>query len=330
MEAESITICSHSTPDWDFTLSMQSGRKCAALRQVVMMENFNACHLSRTCVIGQSRTTNQLTTRVNAVQGNSMKCRICQNDAHCFAGATVLRRHAVEYFRCVACGFIQTQEPTWLDEAYDEVIAAGDIGLVGRNLFLSGITHSVLSLCLQPNGRFLDFGGGYGLFVRLMRDRGFDFRWEDPFCKNLFVRGFEVRADERFDAVTAFEVFEHLPNPVRAVEEMVARADSIFFSTELQPPGPPKPSEWWYYALESGQHLALYTQEALVQLGAKFGMRLLTNGRNLHLFTKRKVSPFWFRLACSGRLSPALNWFTKRKSLLASDHAQVLSSLGGS
>lgn len=254
-------------------------------------------------------------------------CRICQQNAPSFAQAVVLRRHAVNYFRCSGCGFIQTQEPTWLDEAYSDAIATGDIGLVGRNLFLAGITHSVIATCLNPGGRFLDFGGGYGLFVRLMRDLGFDFRWDDPFCENLFARGFEAGRGEKFDLVTAFEVFEHLPNPVEGVEAMAARADAIFFSTELQPPGPPTPGEWWYYALESGQHVAFYTRKALEQLGAQFGMRLFTNGRNLHLLTKNPVSPFWFRLACSGRLSPLINALRKRKSLLASDHAAVLESL---
>ncbi len=247
-----------------------------------------------------------------------------------FAHAVVLRHHAVDYFRCSACGFIQTQEPTWLDEAYSDAIAAGDIGLVGRNLFLAGITQSVLIHCQNPAGRFLDFGGGYGLFVRLMRDRGFDFRWEDPLCKNLFARGFEAGADEKFATVTAFEVFEHLPDPVSSVATMAGRADAIFFSTELQPPGPPKPDEWWYYALESGQHVALYTRESLVRLGKHFGMRLFTNGRNLHLFTRNDVSPTWFRLACSGRLSPVLNFFWRRKSLLSTDHSAILESLRGS
>lgn len=108
---------------------------------------------------------------------------------------------------------------------------------------------------------------------------------------------------------------------------MAARADAIFFSTELQPPGPPKPGEWWYYALESGQHVALYTREALVRLGARFGMRLFTNGRNLHLLSKNSVSPVWFRLACSGRLSPLINVLKKQKSLLPGDHAAILESL---
>ena len=256
-----------------------------------------------------------------------MNCRICHQEAPLFAQSVVLNRHAVDYFRCSGCGFIQTQEPTWLSEAYSDVIAAGDIGLVGRNLFLAGITHSVLNFCANPNGRFLDYGGGYGLFVRLMRDRGFDFRWQDPFCQNLFAKGLEADAGEKFDVITAFEVLEHLPNPVEAVESMAARADAIFFSTELQPAGPPKPGEWWYYALESGQHISLYSRESLVRLGEKFGMKLHTNGRNLHLFTRGAVSQVKFRLACSGRLSPLFNFVGRRKSLNAADHRTILEAL---
>jgi len=42
---------------------------------------------------------------------------------------------------------------------------------------------------LNPDGIFLDYAAGYGLFVRLMRDAGYNFRWSDLYCQNLFVRG---------------------------------------------------------------------------------------------------------------------------------------------
>jgi hypothetical protein len=50
--------------------------------------------------------------------------------------------------------------------------------------------------------------GGYGMFVRLMRDGGFDFHREDPLCDNLFAQGFDRQDDGTFELVTAFEVFE--------------------------------------------------------------------------------------------------------------------------
>jgi hypothetical protein len=43
----------------------------------------------------------------------------------------------------------------------------------------------------DANNRFIDYGGGYGLFVRLMRDAGFDYYWFDKFCDNVLSKGFE-------------------------------------------------------------------------------------------------------------------------------------------
>lgn len=256
-----------------------------------------------------------------------MNCRICDCESRSYAKARVLHRHPVEYYLCGQCGFVQTQEPVWLAEAYSEAIASSDIGLLSRNLYLSSITSTVISCLFNPAGCFLDYGAGYGVFVRLMRDRGFDFSWEDPFCKNLFAQGFESETDRRYELVTAFEVFEHLPDPASSLQGMLKRSDKIFFSTELLPPGPPKPEDWWYYALDSGQHVALYSKTALTRLGEKFGLHFHTNGRSLHLFTKSKVSPFWFRLACSNKFASIWNQLRSRPSLLSPDHKLVMERL---
>ena len=49
-------------------------------------------------------------------------------------------------------------------------------GTVDRNLRLSGIMQTLMQQYFDADGAFLDYGGGYGLVVRLMRERRFDFR----------------------------------------------------------------------------------------------------------------------------------------------------------
>ncbi len=117
-----------------------------------------------------------------------MICRICASPSSPFGTARLLDRHDVQYFRCPACGFVQTEEPYWLDEAYAEAITRTDLGLVARNQGFSVLSRAVIGAFFQSEGRFLDYGGGYGLFVRTMRDLGFDFRLYERQCPNLFAR----------------------------------------------------------------------------------------------------------------------------------------------
>ena len=130
-------------------------------------------------------------------------CKVCDSVLHPFGSARVLGRHEVRYYRCDACGFVQTEHPYWLDEAYDTALIAADVGVAQRNIELAAVTQVVIQQFFRADGRFLDYGGGYGLFVRLMRDRGFDFRWHDRYAPNLLSRGFEAAADtDGFELVT--------------------------------------------------------------------------------------------------------------------------------
>ncbi|MBI4621981.1 MAG: class I SAM-dependent methyltransferase [Verrucomicrobia bacterium] len=232
----------------------------------------------------------------------------------------MLQRHDVAYYACPKCGLVCTERPHWLQEAYANPIAPTDIGLVARNRALVRPTTLVLAVLCNGGGRFLDFGGGNGLFVRMMRDTGFDFRWLDPWTQNLFARGFEHHPGGRYEAVTAFEVFEHLPEPRETLGELAAITDTILISTEILPAPRPQPEAWWYYALESGQHVTLYTVKALEALGAAHGLQLHTNGINLHLLTRRKITRGLF--ACLVRplvarvLQPLVG---RRASLLPAD-----------
>ena len=140
--------------------------------------------------------------------------------------------------------------------------------------------------------KFLDYGGGYGLFVRLMRDLGFDFYWFDRFCTNLFAKGFDFdeTKDNPYELVTAFEVFEHFINPLNEIENILKFSKNILLSTELLPENNPKPNEWWYYSLQEGQHISIYTHKALSIIADKYHLNLYSNGLSLHLLAEKKHS----------------------------------------
>ncbi len=121
-----------------------------------------------------------------------MRCKICQSTTQAFERAQILGKYTVQYYCCPACGFIQTEEPYWLEEAYATPIGLADVGLLSRNIVLSRILKALIACLFRQDGRFLDYGGGYGVLVRLMRDQGYDFYRFDPHCANLFAQGFDA------------------------------------------------------------------------------------------------------------------------------------------
>jgi 2-polyprenyl-3-methyl-5-hydroxy-6-metoxy-1,4-benzoquinol methylase len=256
-----------------------------------------------------------------------MQCRICENTSEFFSDAEILFKYTIKYYKCPYCGFVQTEEPYWLNEAYSDAINHSDIGLLKRNSDLVCPTANVISKFFDSSKKFLDYGAGYGVFVRMMRDRGYDFYWQDKYCDNLYAKDFTVKETENYEVLTAYEVFEHLPEPVKELEEMLKYSENILFSTYLIPAGNPKPQNWWYFALDHGQHVSLYTEKSLSLLAKKFNMNLYTNGKNIHLITKKKISGFVFKLLTKPYISETLSVFYKKKSLLDSDYNKVLSNL---
>lgn len=183
---------------------------------------------------------------------------------------------------------MQTEEPYWLDEAYSQPVSDYDIGSVNRAFVNSAISERYILQHFDCNARFVDYGAGYGIMVRRMRDLGFDFYWFDKYCDNLFARNLEadISGKTRYELLTAFEVFEHLENPRGEMEMMLAVTDNILFSTELIPPDNPRPGEWWYYFPLHGQHITFYTGRSLESLAEHFDLHLTTDGARLHLLTK--------------------------------------------
>jgi glycosyltransferase involved in cell wall biosynthesis len=254
-----------------------------------------------------------------------VKCKVCESNSHYFASAKLLQKYDVDYFQCSHCGFVQTEEPYWLNEAYLEAIALSDVGLLYRNNMMANITGNLLFNYFNHEAKFLDYGGGYGIFVRLMRDQGFDFYWQDKYCQNLFATGFELKEKDKSELllITAFELFEHLIHPLQELEEMLKLAPNLFFSTSLLPDNNPTPDQWWYYTLHEGQHIVIYTRKSLEILAKKYNLKLYTDGSSLHLLTTNKDLPEnLFYLIKKGEVENP-----KKVSFLISDFNQVVSNI---
>ena len=254
-----------------------------------------------------------------------MTCRICSAKTHAFGHGTIIGKHDVAFYQCGACGFIQTDEPVWLDEAYAEAINRSDIGLVRRNLVLSIQSSAIITMFFDHRKRFIDFGGGYGLLVRLMRDRGYNFYRSDAHCANLFARGFDAEpaGAGQYELLTAFEVFEHLVDPVATIEHMLSYSSSILFSTELVTVPAPQPDAWWYYSLDHGQHVSFFTAQSLCVLAKRFGLNLYTSGRSLHLLTRKTIAQNAFALLSRYKVARLIDMVIPERSLLPADYRAV-------
>ncbi|TDH23322.1 class I SAM-dependent methyltransferase [Segetibacter sp. 3557_3] len=260
-----------------------------------------------------------------------MNCKICNGVSTVLFSARILNKYDTRYYKCGRCEFIQTEEPHWLEEAYASAITSLDLGLLSRNLVLIPITSALINKGFDPSGKFLDYGGGYGVFTRLMRDQGFDYYRYDIHCENLFAKHFDIADTQdgsKFQLATAFEVFEHLVDPKLELEKMLTMTDSVFFSTELAPAGVSGNKDWWYFMPETGQHIAFYSVKSLTYLASLYQLNFYTNGFNLHLLTKKKFSPLTFRLMTKYKAAKVYNWISNRKkSLLMKDYQQVLKNL---
>ena len=225
-----------------------------------------------------------------------MKCKICNSETtNCF-NSKILGKHLVEYYKCGFCYFLQTEEPFWIDEAYEEPINISDTGYVSRNLLISKKLTLLLYLMFDKNGKYLDYAAGYGVLVRMMRDIGFNFYWEDKYTDNLFSKGFEWNKDTTLQAVTAFEVFEHFVNPIVEIEHLLDISDTIIFTTELYPDHNPSPEEWWYFGLDHGQHISFYSQETLEYIAKIYNLRFYSDGF-IHILTRNHISSTKLKLS---------------------------------
>jgi Methyltransferase domain len=168
-------------------------------------------------------------------------CRLCGGASHEKFRRPGPRGLEFPYFLCSECGSLQTENPTWLSKDYRSPDFMPDTGAVQRAL-----RNHALILMLAKTLRLktiLDYGGGDGLLCRLLRDRGLAAETMDECEEPWYARGYEGSLSKQYDLITAFEVFEHLPQPGATLDQLFRTPRFIIASTEVYSG---QESNWWY------------------------------------------------------------------------------------
>lgn len=266
-----------------------------------------------------------------------MTCKICNGKTEKIFDKIILQKYPTNYHKCTNCFFVQTDEVTWLKEAYESAITYLDIGLLWRNNHLVKEVSPIIDICFPEAKNMLDYAGGYGAFVRLMRDEGYNFYRQDDFCENIFTKHFDITDTniKKFDLVTGFEVLEHFNDPMNDIATIFEYSENAIFSTEITPKTNSEIENWWYIAQETGQHIAFYSEESMQLIAKHFNKNYYCKNRNIHIFTSKKLTNNQIRFGIKRTkfLKPLLNFILKktykmkRESLLESDYNYIKNKL---
>ena len=203
----------------------------------------------------------------------------------------------VRYLLCSGCGFCfapdicawppEEFERRIYNEAYIEVdpeyldVRPRNSAAIMRAIFRSP----------GPTVHHLDYGGGNGLLSQVLCEAGWNSTSYDPFV--------DLETDPaqlgRFDLISAFEVFEHVPDVQALMQNLcslLVEDGLLIFSTVISDGEihPERPLTWWYAAPRNG-HISLYSRASLGILAGQNGFRHGSMNSTLHLFFKN--IPSW-------------------------------------
>ncbi|WP_244242817.1 class I SAM-dependent methyltransferase [Leptospira bouyouniensis] len=280
-----------------------------------------------------------------------IKCRLCGSDATLVKSDLLyLKKFNANLYQCNYCKMLQLDFVNWLDFAYSESISITDTGLVQRNIMLAKRVLVLLSVINLKNlfpvflyrifkkylkifaaksikpfkSKILDFGGGYGLLVRLLRDAGFDAYWNDLYTENLLAKGFEKNSGY-YEVLLSFEVLEHLENPKFELDKIFKEFSPNFFITTTLSYGNEVPNEnWWYYSFETGQHITFYNQETFNVIASIYGYHYFSVDETFHIFSKQKINKELIRFYVQRSDFFYDTFARKYNSLTLTDHDRML------
>jgi SAM-dependent methyltransferase len=203
----------------------------------------------------------------------------------------------IYYSLCTDCGFCFTPEIyQWTVQEFATKIYNSDYIKVDPDYVESrprSNAEFLIGLLADKalNIRHLDYGGGDGLLSRLLSEAGWSSASYDPFVNT------DLSLDKlgKFDLITAFEVFEHVPNVrqlLKDLSSLLVDDGVVLFSTLLSDGNieAQKRITWWYASPRNG-HISLFSQKSLQTICTQQNFQLGSFSSGFHAIWKK--IPSW-------------------------------------
>ena len=138
----------------------------------------------------------------------------------------------VHYHRCAFCGFtFAPQFLSWSEQDFREKVYNDGYGKHDPDYRLerprtnARYLEQLFTGSARP-ARHLDYGGGNGVLSQILGGQGWNSLCYDPFAQH----DQDVSRLGKFDLITAFEVFEHVPDPNEMVPDGRRLPGAVFHS----------------------------------------------------------------------------------------------------
>jgi SAM-dependent methyltransferase len=241
-----------------------------------------------------------------------LTCACCGGETRRAAAETAAVRCNVRAFgheqfktwRCPACRSIHAAEPADLNRYYhDYPFGNRRLGWVERRIY-GRLLRRLKKAGLRRDAAVLDYGGGSGLFVDYLRERGFrGVCGYDPFS-DQYADPAPLR--RQYDCVTAQDVLEHAEEPLallRQLRTLLKPGGLLYISTPDAERIDLSRADEFAHSLHQPYHRHLVSVAALTQAAREIGLE------PVQVVRRHSADTFW----------PFVNWRFFREWLRASD-----------
>lgn len=221
-----------------------------------------------------------------------MDCPICSGNLELLgevpfdrnnSNMPIINSTLMAYYRCVECDFVCCPEMlSWSSQELGEKVYNNEyinfdpdyVETRPKN-FATFLLNSINPVFVK-NIRHLDYGSGSGILSKELVIKKWKSNSYDPYSS-------PERPVEKYNFITAFEVFEHssnIDNTVKDIKEFLDRNGVVLFSTLLANKN--TTIDWWYIGARNG-HIGILSQKSMKIVASRNNLFFSSLSENIHI-----------------------------------------------